>query len=156
MYNWFLGLHSLLRWILIAFLVINILNTILNNDKPFSKSDKSWNLRLIITTHITFLIGLCQYFFGNKGFSFITEYGFGEVMKDKTMRFWAVEHIVGMLIAIIIITLSRRTAKNEVISDVAKHKKLMTLYIVALFILIASVPWPFRIEGTPWFRPLAA
>ena len=36
---------------------------------------------------------------------------FGEVMKNKAARFWAVEHITGMLIAIAMITVARRKVK---------------------------------------------
>ena len=154
MYNGIIGLHSLLRWVLLALLVINILRTVLNNDKPFSKQDKSWNLRLLVVTHLSFLIGLYQYFFGGKGFSYFKEFSFGEVMKNKEMRFWAVEHLIGMLIAIVIITLSRRITKESALTDEAKHKKLMTYYIIALVVIIASIPWPFRFDGIPWFRPL--
>ncbi len=154
MYNWILGLHSLLRWLLIAFLIINILRSIINNDKSYSTFDKSWNLRLLIVAHLNFLIGLYNYFFGGKGFAYITELGFGVVMKDKAMRFWAVEHGIGMLIFVVLITVARRVAKNEALHFEAKHKKLLWLYIFAFIVLMASIPWPFRFNEIPWFRAL--
>ncbi|MFY8090861.1 MAG: hypothetical protein ACOVMI_06370 [Chitinophagaceae bacterium] len=155
MYNWILGLHSLLRWVIVIVLIINIARTVLNNEKPFSQFDKNWNLRLLIFAHLNFLIGLYNYFFGGKGFAYINELGFGAVMKDKVMRFWAVEHFVGMLVFVVLVTLSRRVTKNTTLDDVAKHKKLMWFYIISFVVLFASIPWPFRFAEVPWFRPLS-
>jgi hypothetical protein len=155
MYNWILGLHSLLRWLIVIALIVNIARTLLNNDKPFSNSDKGWNLRLLILTHLNFLIGLYNYFFGGKGYTYISELGFGAVMKDKLMRFFAVEHFIGMLVFVVIVTLSRRITKNTTLNDEAKHRKLMWYYIIAFVVLIASIPWPFRFAEVPWFRPIS-
>jgi hypothetical protein len=55
-------------------------------------------------------------------------------------RFWAIEHITGMLIAIILITIARGKAK------VLNYNAAAWLYLIALIIILATVPWPFR-EG---------
>ncbi len=151
-----LGLHSLLRWAIIIFLVINISRSFLNKNNPYSPLDRSWNLRLVIITHINFLIGLYQYFFGEKGFALIKTYGMADVMKSSNLRFWAVEHITGMLLAIILITITSVVSKKPSENDVKKHSKLMWLYIVALIVIIAVVPWPFRhnLGDVPLFRGL--
>jgi len=152
MYNGILGLHSLLRWIILVLLIINLFRSLVNADSPYTDYDKKWNLRLLVFTHINILVGLFQYFAGDKGFAFFTQFG-ADVMKDSYMRFWAVEHITGMIIAVILITISRSVAKKE-IPPLKKNKKLATLYILALIIILVSIPWPFRFEGIPWFRGL--
>lgn len=149
-----LGLHSLLRWIILIFLLINISRNFFNRTDEYLPIDRSWNLRLVIITHINFLIGLFQYFYGEKGYALIKEYGMASVMKDSTMRFWVVEHITGMLIAIVLITISGSISKKPSDDGKAKHKKLLWLYLVALIVIIASIPWPFRIQGIPWLRSL--
>jgi len=153
MYNGLLGLHSLLRWVIILFLLINIFNSFIDADEKYTNNDKKWNLRLLITAHITLLIGLYQYFFGPKGFVLFKVNGVAEVMKNAVMRFWAVEHITGMIIAIALITISRSVARKDIPAG-KKNKRLATLYIIALLIILASVPWPFRFSGVPWFRGL--
>jgi hypothetical protein len=67
-------------------------------------------------------------------------------MKDAATRFFAVEHFAGMLIAIILITIARGKAK------VFNYKASSLLYLIALIIILVSIPWPFR-EGIsrPWF-----
>jgi len=134
-----LHLHNFLRWVIIFFIVIAIFQAL--GKKAGLQKTSLW---LLIAAHTTLLIGLYQYFTSAVGFKLIQQYGFGEVMKDSAMRFWAVEHITGMLIAIILITIARGKAK--------RGGYPAALYIVALLIIIAVVPWPFREAiARPWF-----
>jgi len=64
-------------------------------------------------------------------------------MKDPYNRFFAVEHLAGMLIAIILIHIGKAQGKRP-IGDKAKHRRTMIFYLVALLIILASIPWPFR------------
>jgi hypothetical protein len=141
MENGLLHLHNFLRWVILFFLLIAVVQSL--GRKPGLKKTSLW---LLIASHITLLIGLYQYFTSSKaGYIFIKLYGFGAVMKDSAMRFWAVEHITGMLIAIILITIARGKAKRGGFPSV--------LYLLALLIILAVIPWPFRELGIgrPWF-----
>jgi len=152
--NWIVGLHSLIRWAILVLLIINMINSYVEANTPYTKDDIKWNFRLLIFTHINVLIGLIQYFFGEKGFKYFLDYSVSEVMKSSVMRFWAVEHITGMLIAAVVITITRGVTKKN-IPDGAKHKRQAILYTVALIIILISIPWPFRIPDVPWFRNLS-
>lgn len=135
MYTGLLHLHNLLRWIILVLLVINIIKTF-NGNKSLGASKG-----LLISAHITLLLGLYQYFFGSMGFKLFTAYGVAEVMKTASLRFWAVEHITGMIVAIILITIGHVSLKKS-----GNTKKTAILYTIALLLIIALVPWPFR-EG---------
>ncbi len=141
MYNGLLHLHNFLRWIIIIFLLITIIQAFMKNAAV-----KKTSLWLVITAHLTLLLGLYQYFVGNFGYKLIQTNGFAAVMKDSAMRFWAVEHISGMIIAIILITVARSKSKKSAYSTTG------LLCLLALIIILAVVPWPFR-EGIarPWF-----
>jgi hypothetical protein len=158
MYNGLLGLHSLLRWAMVIFLIINIVRVNVEADEHFDEVDKKWSLRLLIVTHINLLVGLYQYFMGAFGISLLTSrtegVSFAEVMKDPVRRYWVVEHISGMIIAVILITIAHSFSKNMVIEPLKKHRRMSWILIVALLIIVANAPWPFRIEGIarPWFR----
>ena len=152
--QWILGLHSLLRWLILIFLVINIIRSFVEADASYTNDDIKWNLRLLIVSHLTLLLGFIQYFFGTKGFIYFSDNSFSTIMKDHVMRFWAVEHITGMIIAVAIITISRGVTKKSDMPDSKKHKRQLLLYSLALVIILASIPWPFRIADTPWFRGL--
>ncbi|MEY2647559.1 MAG: hypothetical protein RL282_272, partial [Bacteroidota bacterium] len=73
-------------------------------------------------------------------------------MKDPFIRFFQVEHPVSMLLAILFITLGRGMAKKD-LSDSLKYRQAFVYFFVALLLLLAAVPWPFRGEiiGRPLF-----
>ncbi len=150
MYQGLLHLHNLLRWVILLLLLLNIYQNIARANKPFSKRDAKLGLFLMISAHITLLIGLYQWFAGDLGFKMIQQAGMSAVMKDSASRFWAVEHITGMIIGIVLITIGKGVAKKPY-DDNKKHKRSAMLYIAALVIILVTVPWPFR-EGIG--RPL--
>ncbi len=141
MYNGLLHLHNLLRWVILLLLLIAIFQS-------FSKTGglRKTSLFLLIAAHTQFLIGLYQWFIGGFGYNLIKSNGFSEVMKNSNQRFWAVEHIAGTLIAIILITIARGKVKR------GGYSAASWMYVVALLLILAVVPWPFR-EGIarPWF-----
>lgn len=149
--NLLLFLHSWLRWIILILLLVGIFNSLSKMQQPLSSVAKKMNLWLMIAAHITLIIGLYQYFFGPKGFIFFKTEGVASVMKNPALRFWAVEHITGMIIAIILITITRGIAKKST-EPAKKNKKLLLFYILALVIILASIPWPGRFGDVPLFR----
>jgi ABC-type branched-subunit amino acid transport system permease subunit len=72
------------------------------------------------------------------------------VMKNPVWRFWTVEHNVGMLVAIILITAGRGVSKKS-LPDIIKHKRSFWLFFIALIIILAVVPWPGREVARPLF-----
>jgi len=140
MYNGLLHLHNLLRWVILILLIISIAQSFSAKSGKPAAGLKKTSLFLLISTHINFLIGLYQYFAGDFGFKLIQSYGMGEIMKNGALRFWAVEHITGMLIAIILITIGRGKVKKS------QYSSASWLFIIALILILAVVPWPFR-EG---------
>lgn len=141
MYNGLLHTHNFLRWVIIILLLVTLF-------QAFSKNQglRKSSLWLLIAAHIMFLIGLYQWFAGDYGYFIWENVPVGEIMKTAPLRFWAVEHIFGMLLAIILITIGRGKAKT------LNYSAAGWLYLVAFIIILASVPWPFReAVGRPWF-----
>ena len=145
MYQGFLFLHNLLRWVILILAILAIVRAYAGmvSRKPFSRSDKQIGLFLMISAHTSFLIGLYQWLFGPWGLKNIMNTGMAVVMKDAVYRYWAVEHITGMLIAIILITIGRGVSKKS-LSDRSKYKKTFWYYLIALLIILVTIPWPFR------------
>ena len=145
MYKGLLDFHNLLRWIILVLAIIAIIRSYkgATSRKAFSKADKRIGLFLMISAHTTFLIGVYQWFAGPWGLKAIQNLGMGELMKNSIYRYWAIEHLTGMLIAIVLITIGRGVSKKNV-SDKTKHKKTFWFYLVALLIILITIPWPFR------------
>jgi hypothetical protein len=152
MYQGLLHLHNFGRWVVIVLLVVAIFKSLagMTGNKNFSSGDKKTGLFLMIAAHIMLLVGLYQWFAGPWGLQNIQTNGMKAVMQNSALRFWAVEHITGMVIAIILITIGRGSAKKN-ISDKAKHSRSFWFYVIALVIIVATVPWPFREVARPLF-----
>lgn len=153
LYNVLLHLHSVGRWIVLLLLLIAIFNSMVAGNRPFIKSDNRTGLLLTIFADLMLLIGLALWYFGPRGYQALQNGGgMGEVMKDPYSRFFVVEHFVGMLIAIILIHIGKAQAKKS-IGDKAKHRRTFIFYLLALLIILATIPWPFRQvgEGSHWF-----
>jgi hypothetical protein len=145
-------LHSLLRWVLLLLLLAAIVQSYsgMSSGRSFSGGDRKLGLYLMISAHTTLLLGLVLWFFGPFGLPLAIDNGMGVVMKNAVMRYWVVEHFTGMLIAIALITIGRGVAKKN-IPDAAKFKRAFWLFLIALIIILATVPWPFRgAVGRPW------
>lgn len=152
MYQGLLHLHNFGRWVVIILLFAAMLKSMsgMTGSKPFTPGDRKIGLFLMISAHIMLLVGLYQWIAGPWGLPNIQEKGMQTIMHDKVFRFWAVEHITGMLVAIILITMGRGSAKKN-IGDKAKHRRSFWFYFIAFIRIIATVPWPFREVGRPLF-----
>lgn len=146
MYNGLLHAHSGLRWIALILLVAAIINAVVSKSKgTYAKKDKMLNLFAMVTLHTQLLIGLGLYFISPK-----VQFSKGW-MGDTSLRFHGMEHLIGMLLAIVVITIGRKKAEKS-IESADKHKKIVTWYIVGLLLIIAFIPWPFRtVLGGAWF-----
>ena len=132
--NILLLLHSITRYLVLIALLGVIFQSLAGmlQSKPFSKLDDKASLWLFIFTHTQLLLGILLYFI-----SPIVIFS-GTSMKDATARYWLVEHISMMLIAIVLITMARITAK-KLSTDAAKHKRLFIFNTLALVFIILSI-----------------
>jgi len=135
--------HSVGRWIVLILLLFAIINSLLAGSRPYIKSDNRLGLLLTIFADLMLLVGIYLYFAGPLGYKIMQNAGMSAVMKDPYNRFFAVEHMAGMLIAIILIHIGKAQGRRP-IGDRAKHRRTMIFYLVALLIILASIPWPFR------------
>jgi hypothetical protein len=153
MYNGLLHLHNLMRWVILLLLVVAIIKAFvgMSANRPFTKGDKQVGLFLMISAHITLLIGLYQWLAGRYGLLTTSLPPGTNLMKDSFYRFYWIEHPVGMILGVALITIGRAQTKKNVL-DVVKHKKSFWYYLFALIVILVTVPWPFReIVGRPLF-----
>ena len=147
LYNVLLHVHSAGRWVVLVLLLFGIFNSLIAGNRPYIRTDNRLGLFNTIAADLMLLIGIVLYFVGPRGYTLIEQSGgMGAVMKDPTLRFFVVEHILGMLIAVILIHIGKAQGRKA-ISDKAKHRRTMIFYFLALLIILASIPWPFREIG---------
>lgn len=146
MYNGLLHAHSGLRWIVLVLLIWALGKAISGwkTQRAYKNSDRLSALFALIFTHIQLLIGLVLYFISPK-VAFVDG-----MMQNSMTRFFTVEHLVLMIVAIALITVGFSTAKRAT-DAVAKHKKIAIYYGIGLLLILISIPWPFRELGAGWF-----
>ena len=143
MENGLLHLHSALRWVILLFLLLTLFQAI--SKRPGIRRS---SLFLLITSHLMLVIGIYQLIAGRFGYNKGLPEGVS-MMKDSFYRFYWLEHPLLMVIAIILITIARGKAK------VLNYKAATWLYLIALILILVSIPWPFReVVGRPWFPGL--
>ena len=98
----------------------------------------------MISCDIQLLMGLILYFTG-MWFEKVKA-GMGSVMKDPAERFFAVEHALMMIIAWLLVHIGRSMVKRTG-SDAQKHKRTLIYFGLALILILAMIPWPFRQPG---------
>jgi hypothetical protein len=152
LYNALMHTHSVGRWIVLLLLIFAILNSLIAGNRPYIRTDNRLGLLLTIAADLMLLIGIYLWFTGPWGYKQIETNGMAAVMKDPASRFFVVEHLAGMLIAIILIHIGKAQGRKA-IGDRAKHRRTMIFYLVALLIILASIPWPFRelFQARGWY-----
>jgi hypothetical protein len=140
MYSALIHSHSGLRWILLILLVLTIISVFgkRNGKVPFTAGDKKLSLFTLIATHLQAVLGLGLYFMSSK-----VEFS-ANTMSNSVFRFFTMEHTLMMLIAIILITVGYGHAKK------GNAKGVFTYYLIALILILAAIPWPFRALGSGW------
>jgi len=146
MYTGLLHLHSVLRWVILILLLVAIYKSFADRHKDFTEGHRKTGLFLMIAADTMLLLGMYQWIAGPWGLKSIKANGMSVVMKNASLRFFAVEHLLGMLIAIILIHMGYNYSKKK-LPDSMKHKRVLLLYGLALLIILISIPWPFRAVG---------
>jgi hypothetical protein len=135
-----LHLHSILRWVILILLLLTIYHA-------FAKKEaiKKSSLFLLIAAHIMFVIGVYQVGWGTYGYTKPLPPG-ANIMDDQ-FRFYMIEHPLLMVISIGLITVARRKAQA------LNYKATKWMLLIALLLILAAIPWPFRTGGIgrPWF-----
>mgnify|MGYP001410734651 CR=1 FL=1 len=147
MYNGLLHAHSGLRWAVLILLVIAIFKALLKwrSNAPFTDGDRKLNLFTMTAAHVQLILGLVLFFISPK-----VQLS-GAAMKEAVYRFYTAEHSVMMLLAIALITIGYSRSKRAV-EDAQKFRWAFIYFLLALIVLLAGIPWPFRENlGAGWF-----
>jgi hypothetical protein len=145
-YSVLIHIHSGLRWLVLLFILSVIVNSVyrLSAASASAKCGKAVNRFALIFIHLQFVVGLILYFISEKvRFEAAS-------MKESLFRFYLVEHIALMVIATVLITIGYFRAKKAT-DERKKHIALVIYFSIALVMILAAIPWPFRGLGAGWF-----
>lgn len=150
MYSLFLTLHSWLRWAAILAGVLAVFTLLATRGSKTAQTPDRWGLFFLIALDLQLLIGLLLYFFVSPNMSAIRQ-NFGEAMRTQVTRYWAVEHIGVMLLAVVALHVGRALARKATTPD-ARRRRLLMGAGLALLAMLFGTPWPGRPYGRPLIR----
>lgn len=146
-----LHFHSIWRYVALLLILITIARSIQGwvSKAEFAKVDIKLGLFSMISLHIQLLTGFILYYLSD----FVQLSSMGEAMKNPLLRFWTVEHITLMIIAVALITFGRKSINNSN-DSLAKHRKTVIIFGIGLLLLFLAIPWPWsNIEiARPFFN----
>lgn len=136
-------LHGTLRWVVLILLVLSIVKAFsgMSAGRSFGDGDRKRGLFTMISLHLQLVLGFILYF--GKGWSAML--GNAEAMASTVMRFFSLEHMATMTLAVILGTLGYSLSKRAD-NDRSKFRRQAIWFTVCLVLILSSIPWPFR-EG---------
>ncbi|MBM3178595.1 MAG: cytochrome B [Bacteroidetes bacterium] len=134
LYSLTLLFHSTVRYFVLIAMLVTIYRSIiaLVQGKSFGPLDEKLSVWLLIMAHTQLILGLVLY-----GISPAVIFSAAS-MKDPGTRYWLVEHITTMIIAVILITLSRVTTKN-LTDDAKKHRRVLIYNVLAGLLILMAI-----------------
>lgn len=148
MYEILVTLHSYNRYLVLAAILFVLFRSFSGwlGNKPYARADNSAAAAMLGLTHLQLLLGLLLYFF----FSTWTRglfNGGGMNMKDPMQRYFGMEHILMMLIAVTLIQLGRTFSKRKT-SDVDKHRTIAVYTAIALLLIVGGLAYKGLLFGS--------
>lgn len=148
MYPIILTLHSFMRWVVLVFAVIAVGRALLRRGRPWTSGDDDAGKFLTIAFDVQFTLGVLLYAFLSP-FTQAAFVNFSAAMGSPGLRFFAVEHLFGMVVAAGLIHVGRIKIRKAS-GDRRRHTLALIFFGLALLIMLGSIPWP----GMPAARPL--
>jgi heme A synthase len=141
MYSFILETHNIIRWagvLLLAIILILSYKGWLGKSN-WSGLNSKLNTYFVIGMDIQLLLGLYLYGFLSP-MTKLAFNNFGMAMKNADLRFWAVEHILMMVIAIALAHIGKvKVAKAN--SDKQKFKLTAIFFTLIVIIFAVAIPW---------------
>jgi hypothetical protein len=95
------------------------------------------------------LVGLILYFFLSPTTTLALQ-NFGAAMSNPQARFFGMEHVAGMFIAVVLAHIGRSLSRKAP-TAAQKHRRALIWFAISLVVLLAAIPWPFLAYGRPLF-----
>ena len=134
-----LFLHSLLRYaVLLTVAAAGILHLRgFLTKRPILTYERSLSILAVVFSHVQLAIGLILY---------LMKFNVYKEMSGEMGRFWKMEHLGTMVIAVALVTIGRASAKRSYDEEV-KQKRIAVFFLIALALMLWAIPWPFSVFG---------
>jgi len=152
MYSFLLALHSWVRWAVLISLIFAVYKSYSGwrSGRKFLKQDDRTRHITATIAHLQLALGLWLYFISPVVDYFLKN--FGSAVHLREIRFFGLEHITMMVIAILLLTVGSIKVKRRE-SDHEKFKTMLIWYSITLLIIFLSISWAFSpFTSRPLYR----
>jgi hypothetical protein len=150
MYSLVLALHSWIRWgVLAAGLFATFAAATDATGARRARSDRA-GLAFVTLADIQLLLGILLYLVLSP-FTKEALRDFGAAMHNPGLRFWAVEHSMTMLVAVILVHVGRVLARSAK-TPASRRVRQMVCFGLATALMVIAIPWPGMTNGRPLLR----
>lgn len=141
MYPIVLAIHNVIRWVILIAGAVAIIRAFMGwfGNRDWIDTDRKAGLLFTISIDIQVLIGLVLYIF----LSPITKAAFrafGDVMSDAGLRYFTIEHVFYMVLALVFAHLGS-ILPRQVDSALQKHRRAALWFTLAYLLVLAGIPW---------------
>lgn len=139
--SFILALHSWVRWLVLLLALVVIIRGFMGwfGKKEWTGQDTGWVARFAMIMNIQFVLGLVLLFLSPNVQNALAQ-GMSAIMKDGYMRSLIIEHPLGMIAALALVHIGKSKARKAA-TAVQSHKKVAIFTLIALVIMLASIPW---------------
>jgi hypothetical protein len=134
LYDFLLQAHSGWRYVVTVLVLVAIVLSFAGwlGRRPYTDTNRKINLFAMVSAHIQLVLGLALYF--NSRFVQFNS----DTMTNPDIRYWTVEHVTMMVIAIALITVGHIHSKKLVLPE-KKHRVIALYYTLALLIIFIAI-----------------
>ena len=150
MYSAVLLAHSWIRWIALVAAVGTVLAALRIRVPADRSGADRWSLFAMAALDLQMLLGLLLYL-ALSPFTAEAMQNMSAAMQNPQLRFWAVEHLTSMLVAVVLAHVGRVLARKATTPSSIK-RRLLICFGLATILIIAGIPWPGFANGRPLFR----
>ena len=145
MYSFVLAVHNILRWVVIILAILALVRSYSGwlGKRDWTTTDRKVGVFFASAMDLQLLLGLILYIVlsptTRTAFS-----DFGAAMRIADVRFFALEHFLYMIVAVVLVHIGTAMARKAT-QAVDKHRRAALWFTLAGLALVL---------GMPWFRPL--
>lgn len=140
MYTGLKHIHTFLPYLIFIALAGALILSLLkrNNSGPLDSMTKKFSLFTLIFTHTQILLGIVLYFVSPITKTALSD--FSAAMGESAIRFYAVEHVLTMILAAVAITIGNSKAKKAATGRKA-YNSILLYFSIALILILIRIPW---------------
>ncbi len=153
-YPLLLALHNLNRWLVSGVGIWSALFVTYGwlSKRLWTSQHTFWVRLFAWIGAVQFVLGLFLYLLPGAFIqSLLQNMAWAQIMKDRLLRFFTLEHPTTMLIAIVVANIAAATARR-VERERERFAWTAILLILALVLILGTIPWPGSSYARPWLR----